>query len=548
MTATAQIHHEPPSQRRHYRLAVPVQIVIDGETYQTENWSIGGFLIMNFRGISNAGQIHHGHVQILFGDFRIGFETDFRVVRFNPQSRALAAEFTHLHERHRELLKYFSERLIGGEMTAVDETIKRIDIPVTPVSDLPDTAVDQGGPPRRRILRTLSFSMVYLFIGALLTYYIGETLYRNIFKVRVDMAAIVTPERTVTAPIDGVVDEIYYQEGDEVGKKQPLLHLRNHQVLESIELAKIKIQEAQAALEANREKLEAQRRKLESYKRIGMDKLKIADAKVAVLREKLQLAEKRLARLEKLKASGTVSAERYDRTVSEVVGLKADLNIAISELRISQQAVDETDTGRFYTNHRLEGEVAELTSAVREAEQRVALEQDRLRVLQGRLQRLVVLSPVAGRITTIYPKRHQPLEKGDPILVIEQDGTRSVEAFTTAKDLEHLYIGQAAQVIVNGEQRFYDATVTRIERNLLQEIQPNPATLINDEVYKPVRIVLSFDQARDEASLAELPADLPVIVEFDKRSLTEIRHTLTRWMGAFAGSPEQAIQEPAGES
>lgn len=60
-----------------------------------------------------------------------------RAVRIHQQAQ-LAAMFVEPDERAHQLMSHFIEELVRGSMSPVDDTILRIDIPLTPVSTKPD--------------------------------------------------------------------------------------------------------------------------------------------------------------------------------------------------------------------------------------------------------------------------------------------------------------------------------------------------------------------------------------------------------------------------
>jgi multidrug resistance efflux pump len=292
-------------------------------------------------------------------------------------------------------------------------------------------------------------------------------------------------------------------------------------MLEGIELAKIEVRDAQADLKEKEQKLTSQIEKLESYRKFGINKLQIAKAKIAALKEKYRLAEKRHKRTAKLHAVGAASGENLDKVAESVVSLRSQLEVAIVERQIAARAIEETYNGRFFTDHRLEGEVDELRSAVEAAKERVVLEEERLKVLEGRLQRLVVSSPVDGEIISLYPDVHQIIEKGDPLLLIERDGERKIEAFVSAQDLDSVMLDQSAKVIVRGRPHSLIARVTAIERTGVQEVGQTNIANSNDGVFPPVRVKLALIGNTERKSIDSLPTGFPVTVEFSKRSLSD---------------------------
>jgi hypothetical protein len=149
------------------------------------------------------------------------------------------------------------------------------------------------------------------------------------------------------------------------------------------------------------------------------------------------------------------------------------------------------------------------------------LEEERLKVLEGRLHRLVVSSPVDGEIVSFYPNVHQIIEKGEPLLLMECDGEREIEAFVSAQELDSVMVGQSAKVIFRGNPHFLVAKVTTIERTEVQEADLNNIDNSNDGMFPPVRVTLALIGNIERKSIDSLPTGFPVTVEFSKRSLSD---------------------------
>ncbi|NOZ54553.1 MAG: HlyD family efflux transporter periplasmic adaptor subunit [Gammaproteobacteria bacterium] len=519
MSIIPHITHEPPCQRRHFRLIAPIKVQLLGKVFRTKDWSIGGFRITGFDGKPDPNTKYKCHIQLSFGEFKIGFNAQALLIWYDEKNQELAAEFEELEPKQKELLQYFTSALIGGEMSSIDDTIRRLEIPVTKVSESLACNVDLGIATKKRPSKKTAMSAAYIVLGLLLTYYAIDTLYSSVFKVRVNLAAIVSPERTIVAPVSGTVEQLYVEQGDNVGPSAPIMYIHNYAVLERVELAKIKILESKLELKSYKEQLASQKNKLSSYKEIGATKLDISSARLNAIEKKWSIAERKRARFQALFDDGKVSEELFDQAASAVFSLRGELDVALAEQKIAQQAIRETDKGRFFTDHRLEGGLNEIRSALREAKSQVKLEEKRLEVMNARLRQLVVMSPLAGQVVNIYPQLYENVNKGDPVAVVERDGGREIEAYISTDNLQHVFIDQIAQVIITGRSNVISAKVTHIERNLLMETDPNIISGVNENAFRPVKIRLSFLNKDDQIVIERLPGGLPVVLEFDKQNL-----------------------------
>jgi len=501
---------EAASQRRHYRFLVPLNISLNGQKYTTQNWSLGGLSIDGYSG--DAKQFDEFDIEIssLFGNDKTHIKTQIRVSRYDADKQKISAEFSSLKEKHRILLGYFADSLGQEEMTSVD-SLRPINTHVTLVSEKPDLLLDGSILPRRRATKTSIVSAVYLLLGICLSYYIINTMYTNVFKLRVDMATITGSNQVIEAPVSGVLDEIYANMGDFVSTNAPLFYIRNEDILENIEMARIETWNARVDLNEKKQQLEAQQKELQSYRTFSIHKLQIAKVKTMGLQEKLRLAEKRRKRISQLYADGTVSEENLDNVDEQLVGLRAELDVAVSEQKIADLIIKEIDNGYYFTDKVLIGKVDELQIAIMAAYERVELEDERFNILENRRQRLVIYAPIDGKVLSLYADKNQLVTKGEALLLIEKsDGERGVEAFISVKDMENVTLNQSVKIIINSKEQALNAKVTSTEWMTRE-----------DGMLGFVRVELTFFEKNEQEVIAALPSGLPVVVEFSKGSLSE---------------------------
>ena len=97
------------------------------------DWSLGGLRIDGFPGeLPVAGAELAFHLTLPFQGFDVSFDIKAEVVRTNPADKMFAVRYTEIGERERELMQHFIEELVRGSMSDVEDTIQRIDVPVTP--------------------------------------------------------------------------------------------------------------------------------------------------------------------------------------------------------------------------------------------------------------------------------------------------------------------------------------------------------------------------------------------------------------------------------
>lgn len=535
------IRREPPSQRRYYRLAVPLMVTIDAHHYKTMDWSLGGFALADFAQIIAPGQEIVATIAINFQGFHVTFDTKISVLRADPSAGTMGAAFIGLDGKGAELLQHFSDGLISGTMKSVSDTIRRIDIPVTPVSEKPDSPYMDG---QKKRWRGFAIGGMYLALGLGLGYYALTSVYATAFRLRVDTAALTVPGQEALSTTTGTIEQVYYRDGDMVEARTPLVRIRDDRITEPIEMARIEIMDARADLDDKRAKLKSQRDKLQSYKRIGIDKAEAKRASIESLKKRLSFSESRAATLRESYTRGGVSNYLVQEAEQRAANDRADLESAQSELQMAERDVVDTTNGRFYTNHRFEGEVAELSSVVKYAEQRVTLLEEKLSVLKRRETGLIVSAPVSGRISRLHVVSGGTIDRGMPVAFIETPGARSVEVFLTQQQLDEIAVGQHADVFVPTRQEKITARVASINIDATTNSDDKRQHIAHGHGSSlPVaRAQLELDTPEERANAFRMLAGgTPLIVEFH-RSSTVPPSNLLRDIGSLF-SPASATEE-----
>ena len=134
------IKRERPDQRRHHRVTAPLFVRVDGHQLRASDWSLGGLRVdwLSGRHLPAPASEMPFHLTLPFQGFDVSFDVKAEVVRTNPDRKMFAVRFTEIGERERELMQHFIEELVRGSMVDVEDTIQRIDVPVTPARLEPD--------------------------------------------------------------------------------------------------------------------------------------------------------------------------------------------------------------------------------------------------------------------------------------------------------------------------------------------------------------------------------------------------------------------------
>ena len=246
---SVKVKRERADQRRHHRVTAPIYVDVSGHRLRAADWSLGGLRLEGFPGqVPAVGEEVQLQLTLPFQGFDVSFDAKLECVRNDPAAQMFAGRFTVLGERERELMSHFIEELIRGSMVDVEDTIQRIDVPVTPASLQPDTSPVSQLPVKRWPVKTVVMTGIYGVLGLVVFGYTGLLGYTNFYRMEVQTAVISAPVDTVAAQVDGRVGWAAVKPGDPVKAGDVILHVVDNQLEREIELADIAIREQKAKL------------------------------------------------------------------------------------------------------------------------------------------------------------------------------------------------------------------------------------------------------------------------------------------------------------
>lgn len=250
------ITREKACQRLHHRVSTPLNVVIDGSEYAVADWSLGGLRLRAWQDFSHTevGDTLACHFSLPFQGFDIAFNTDIEVVRTMPADNELAARFISLDDRQTELMNHFIEQLVRGAMVPIDDTILRIDSPVTPVSTKPDPSPVEEVPVSRWPTKLIGMSVFYFLLGSLVFYLMGVTVYRNFMSLQVAHAVTEKPIEPIISLTDGRIISVSVGTRDQVQAGQSLFQIVSPDLTQRIKEARVDLEKTKLELETLRKK------------------------------------------------------------------------------------------------------------------------------------------------------------------------------------------------------------------------------------------------------------------------------------------------------
>ncbi|WP_455222927.1 HlyD family efflux transporter periplasmic adaptor subunit [Kaarinaea lacus] len=518
------IRFDRASQRRHHRLTVPLGVKIQNHTYIALDWSTAGLRLRPYalKGKLKVDDEITLALSVPFHDFNVSLKLDAKVVRIDEESSDVAFAFIDPPQRATELLRYFADQLIRGEMASIEGTIKRMDLPVTPPAPKPPPKTSNGNGKNTQAARSLFIGFGYLTVGFVVAISLYYTLYTNVFLVTSDQAFVYTPSVDVIVPEGGEVSAVYVREGDQVSEGEPLLKLNSQRLDHLLSEAQFEVRSAlneRRRLEAS---IKSEQETLTTYRQIASDQVAAAEARLSSAKTQQSLLERQFDRVSTMSQQGKqglVSTEELDRIQTDQLRASQAVSEAQAELRIARSAYAAAQKGAYYSSNRLESRLPTLQNDLASANDRIELAESRLHELQKQAIRLVIRAPVSGRIRQVTVPSGGTVMAGTQAVSLLTDQTLQVYTKIPSHELGRIAVGDSASVYVPVLSRNLDARVVAIEPRLWS--LPNNVRRLLGEPSDGGLVVLNFDLLAD-TGMALLNPGLPVTVQLKNNSVRSV--------------------------
>ncbi|NQU58423.1 MAG: HlyD family efflux transporter periplasmic adaptor subunit [Rhodospirillales bacterium] len=522
------VRRERPSQRLHHRVSAPVKVDLPKGTFDVSDWSLGGFGIEQYPGEFTVGDEITCSLHIPFQGFNISFDLQVSVTRSVPGG-FLGGSFLDVGDREREIMTHFIDDLVRGTMTTVQDTIVRIDSPVTPVATTPDINPTEQLPIHRWPWKVWAMSAFYLSAGLGVVAYAALVIYVNFLRLEVETAVVTAPIQAILATADGKIEKTAIPVGIKVAAETPLIVIADHKLQEAIDMAAIRIDRTTMELVAKQKELESEKGRLRDYRTIALSQLEQVNAKIRSLEQRGELARRQTERFQTLASGGWVTKSKMDEVMSAELSLKGDLEAA-RLLRLERRLLlKNIEKGRFYTGGKLEGRLNELQAAVDLHWDQVMLAKDEMTVYQRHRDSLVLSAPTQGRIVKLLRNAGSNVKRGDEVALFERDEVRVIEAFLTQEEVLEIGLGDAATVYFPSIDQRVDAVVIAIDRTTgyIDEIESRYQWRGPKD--RSAKVSLRFLDLNDETIRKRFSPGLPAVVVFERRNTDELqRHIMDR--------------------
>lgn len=522
------IKRERPDQRRHHRVTAPLFVRVDGHRLRASDWSLGGLRIDGYPGeIPVAGAELPFHLTLPFQGFDVSFDIKAEVVRTNAAEKMFAVRYTEIGERERELMQHFIEELVRGSMSDVEDTIQRIDVPVTPARLEPDTKKIPGAMPVRRWpVKTVVMTTFYALAGLVIFGYAGLLGYSNFYRMEIQTAVISAPVEVVTAQSDGQVVLTGVKPGDEVRAGDIVVNVLDNQLEREIALADIAVKERKAQLAYLKQKQTEELERLRGFATVEMKNVKQSKVELQGLREQLKLVQQQHDRIKSLYEKGYMTASKVDEIAKQVIELESLIERRRIELTSRADLAEQNFGKRLYTGQTIEGQAPDVEAQVRLAEHEITLAEERRQSYEKQRERVSVVAPFDGTVLQIPRINGGSVRRGDTLAVIEQRRDRQVTAFLDQDEILKVGLGDEALVYIPSLGETVKGRVVSIDRTSgfvrEQDQRQSPGYGWRGPHDRSAQIVIDFADLNKVSDDNRYRAGLPVVVVFEQRSTNSL--------------------------
>lgn len=524
------IHREHPSQRLHHRLTAPLSVTIEGQPpLVAKDWSLGGLGLTNILGpLPNRGDELNLSLKLPFQGYDISFDAIAIVVWIDEKAATIGCQFLDLSERSYDILNYFTEDLIRGHMGTFEDSICRIDVPVTPISTKPSTDHISDTPVRRLPIKTIFMSTLYIVLGLLIFFHAGVLIYSSFMRLEVKTSVVSTQLQTLKMPLDGEVLRVAHDRGANVKAGDVLFTIRDHKLEKQIHTAELNIRKAKKHLWQMKQKHRIESERLKLYQIVSRTDRSISHARLIGLREALKAADAHFIRIKKLKVSGTVTASQYGNARRNQAMAAAAVREA--ELLLEKNSAMEAASDRRHYNHKeFTTDLDLLTVDLEMAYSDLELELVRLQQLEELRSNLILRAPFDGRIVDLFQTEFTKVIRSEPLLLLERDNATTVTAYLNQQEILEVGLNDNANIFIPALNQSLQGMVTKIDRSSSYLDKNKTQYMWRDGKDRTAAVTIAIQMNNTDNS--NIRAGLPVVVIFKRREVSDIWSRIKNLMG-----------------
>ncbi len=460
--------YEANSGRRHIRIKMPIDVVIDGETYRAADWSLGGIRVADIATDRAPGDTFTAELAVPFPGFRFAVRVRCEVVSNDRERRRIGCKFIDLAEDQVEILRYLVDAYISGRVATVDAILHVAGgaANVGRRGSADHLAVPLGQRLAQAGRKTLQIG-VLLALGGVLLALVGGALHARLFTVEATVAAVSAPTIDMRAPASGSLLGPGLLPGTRVAAGTELFEVRDATLEGNLEVARATLRREQAELSGLRRKLAERQAFFIEYRVLAAVDLEKAEAERERAAETYEIVQ-RIARRAGARRDRSAAATRYaEEALIKEIKAEHDLRVAVAALTEARSNGRMAEENYYYTGTRVEGgEPSEIERAIELAERSVATAEAKVSALVLQRRAMVARSPCDCVVHARLATPGEWLETGHLVYVLRSadESQTLIEVLVSQERADEVEIGATADVKLADRGSFLTARVVSVNR------------------------------------------------------------------------------------
>jgi len=493
-----------------------LQVTLEtGESRIAANWSLGGLRLDGLASLPPVKSLLKLTLELPFQGFDISFDVQAEVVRHAEETSTIGVKFIKLSERAHDLMSHFIDDLVRGKMASVDDTICRIDIPVTPISTKPDPNPSDEMPGRRWPVKTIFFSAMYVVLGFAVFAYLSFLIYVNIMRLEISSAVVSAPLYAVNMPVDGEFIPVDLQQGMRVKQGQEIARIVNLKLENRIDELTVKLEARRRDLIRSEEKFRIEQNRLKLFQIIKSTDREIILAEENAAKANLKAKDDDVERMKMLLEKGLVEAEKLNKALQNREEAEGRLHKVQRQLE-KFAALEAVSTRKHFHQKEFVLDLDLLALEVEKANSALRIVGMELEKYETKRKSLTLKAPYDGRVATLQIAHKAALSKGRHLLTLEKSIHPEITAFLDQAEIIHVGMHDQANVYIPSLDRHLMARVLAISRNTPGAKNSTSHYIWRGQKEKSASVTLGLELGKEDKHLVE--AGLPAIVTFSKRS------------------------------
>jgi len=276
-------------------------------------------------------------------------------------------------------------------------------------------------------------------VGAVLlagyeTLYWLTHVYENDARIRTELT-------NLSAQVNGQIKKVLVEEGSSVAAGQEVILLEDDEIRLGLEALRTDLELKQGEQRRLLSEKQAFETELESKLQTQLEKIRAIEKEYASIKDRLELSEKNLARVQFLLRKGLTSEDKFNAEKDKVLVLQGEAAIAKANIAVARREYDQLKS----TARQIEVFLEKIK--ISDVEQ--ARIRDDIRLQEVALKKRRIYSPVDGVVGRIHRYAGEYVEDGHTIVMLHNPARYWIEAYVDESQMRHVRLGQ--EVVIEFE-------------------------------------------------------------------------------------------------